>query len=80
MDQQKAFEQAVNDADLPNFDPNFQEAYERLQRESRANIQHTWRQQGPHLVCTSCPHQHAQWVGMDKKLVGFTKKGEPILE
>ena len=42
-------------------------------------IGHQWRQQGPYLVCTSCPVKHTVWIGTDRQLVGFNKKGEPLL-
>jgi hypothetical protein len=76
---QKAFEQAIRDANLPNF-PDFNETKARLEEAAKANIQHTWRQRGPQLFCSSCPHEHAQWIGIRKKLVGFNDKGAPIIE
>jgi len=41
---------------------------------------HEWRQQGPYIICKSCDLEHALHIGMNKILVGFTKKGKPILE
>ena len=41
---------------------------------------HTWRQQGPYLVCKSCELQHAVFIGPDKIMVGTDKKGQPILK
>ena len=41
---------------------------------------HDWRQQGPYLVCKSCEIQHAVHIGMQKILVGFNEKGQPILK
>jgi hypothetical protein len=41
---------------------------------------HTYRQNGPYLVCKSCELQHAVWVGIDKIMVGQNEKGEPILK
>ena len=41
---------------------------------------HTWRQQGPYLVCKSCDLQHAVFIGMDKVMVGTDKEGQPILK
>lgn len=76
---QESFKKAVQDANLPKFD--FDKAYQNLQEETKkaSSLQHTWRQQGPELICTSCPHPHSQWVGMDKKLTGFDSEGKPIL-
>lgn len=76
----KGFEDAVKNANLPQFD--FDKAYDRLQEavKASASIQHTWRQQGPYLICTSCQHEHAQWIGTQKKLTGFDQKGVPIIE
>jgi hypothetical protein len=44
------------------------------------NEHHEWRQQGPYLVCKSCDLEHAQWVGMNKELIGINDKGQPILK
>jgi hypothetical protein len=41
---------------------------------------HSYRQQGPYLVCKSCEVQHAIWIGIDKVLVGFDEKDQPILK
>lgn len=41
---------------------------------------HLYRQRGPYLVCTSCEVQHAVWIGVDKILVGFNEKNEPIIQ
>lgn len=38
---------------------------------------HQWRQQGPYLVCKSCPVRHSIYIGVDKRLVGFTEDGQP---
>lgn len=40
---------------------------------------HDWRQQGPYLVCKGCEIEHAQYVGMNKVLVGVREDGTPIL-
>lgn len=41
---------------------------------------HTWRQEGPYVVCRSCEVEHAMWVGMDKIMVGLSDDGKPILK
>jgi hypothetical protein len=41
---------------------------------------HNWIQQGPYLVCQSCPIRHATWVGIDRILTGFDENGVPILK
>lgn len=41
---------------------------------------HTWRQQGPYIVCKSCELDHAIYIGVNKRLIGFTDKGEPIVQ
>lgn len=41
---------------------------------------HDWRQQGPYIICKSCEIQHAIFIGMDKVLMGFDKKGKPIIK
>lgn len=40
----------------------------------------TFRQRGPYIVCTSCEIQHANWIGMDRIMVGEDEKGKPILK
>lgn len=40
---------------------------------------HEWRQRGPYLVCVSCELQHAVYIGMEKRLVGFDQ-GRPIIK
>lgn len=39
-----------------------------------------YRQQGPYLICYSCPLQHAVWIGMNKMMIGISKDGMPILK
>lgn len=41
---------------------------------------HRWVQQGPFLVCKSCPVTHSTHIGIDKRLVGYDEDGEPIIE
>jgi hypothetical protein len=41
---------------------------------------HGWIQQGPYLVCQSCPLKHATWIGIDRILTGFDENGVPILK
>lgn len=77
-EQNEAFKEAIRDANLPEID--YDKDYQRLQEAVRIPVSHTWRQQGPALVCFSCPYQHSQYIGMDKILVGFDKEGAPILE
>ena len=79
MENRESFEDAVKNADLPQFD--FDEASERLKEAVKANIQHTPRQQGPHIVCVSCPHFHTLvYIGPLKNFKGIGKDGEYILE
>jgi len=40
---------------------------------------HQWVQQGPYLVCKSCPVEHAIYIGMTNRLVGF-KNGRPVIK
>lgn len=39
-----------------------------------------FRQRGPFLVCTSCEIQHANWIGMDKIMVGEDENGKPVFK
>jgi hypothetical protein len=41
---------------------------------------HTWRQEGPYLVCRGCELHHAVWVGMEQLMVGEDNEGKPILK
>lgn len=41
---------------------------------------HEWKQQGPFLICKGCELDHSLYIGIDKKLEGFDKKGSPILK
>jgi hypothetical protein len=75
----KAFEDAVRNANLPKFD--FDEAYDRLKEAAKANVHHVPRQQGPEIICVSCPHSHSiAWIGTRKKMVGIDAEGNPIIE
>lgn len=75
----ESYEKVLKDAKLPKFDVDA--VYDRLQEQVQKNqfVKHSWRQQGPELICISCHYKHGFWVGMDKQLVGFDDKGEPIL-
>lgn len=73
------FKEVLRDAGLPEF-PDADKVYEELKAKERQSVQHSWKQQGPELVCTSCPSNHAQWVGADKRLTGFNQRGEPQFE
>lgn len=78
---QKAFKEAVENANLPNFDEKLDKAYERLQEQSRSNIQHTPRQQGPYIVCVSCHYTHTiMYVKPPGKMVGIDEGGMPIIK
>lgn len=39
-----------------------------------------YKQRGPYLVCVSCELQHAQFIGMDKIMIGEDEHGKPILK
>ncbi len=41
---------------------------------------HRWLQQGPFLICKSCPIEHSIFIGVNKRLVGYTDDNEPILK
>jgi hypothetical protein len=41
---------------------------------------HSWRQQGPYLVCKACDLEHATWIGMSKIMIGTKEDGQPILK
>lgn len=44
------------------------------------NKNHTWRQQGPYLVCKSCEIEHASYIGMERLMTGVQDDGTPILK
>lgn len=41
---------------------------------------HSWRQQGPYLVCKSCEIEHSAFIGINKIMVGLNEEGQPILK
>lgn len=41
---------------------------------------HTWQQQGPDLICTSCPAHHGIRVGVHKRFKGFDINGNMVIE
>lgn len=41
---------------------------------------HEWIQQGPNLVCKSCESPHGIRIGVHKRLVGFDKDNNMIIE
>ena len=41
---------------------------------------HDWVQQGPHIVCRSCESPHGFRIGTNKRLKGFDKEGNMIIE
>ena len=41
---------------------------------------HSWRQQGPYIICKTCPIEHALFIGMDHQLIGLNDDGSPILK
>lgn len=41
---------------------------------------HTYRQEGPYLICKTCELHHAVFIGMDKFMVGEDEKGNPIIK
>lgn len=47
--------------------------------EFKPKANHSFKQQGPYLVCKSCEVTHSVWVGIEKILVGFNE-GKPILK
>jgi hypothetical protein len=67
-------EEITTDAEVETLDfnkPNF--IFEPKQH-------HEWRQQGPYLICKSCDIDHAQYLGMEKIMVGLNEDGTPILK
>lgn len=59
------------------------EQYEEIRKEAREKvlrINHTWRQKGFWLICKTCDHQHATWLGKDKVMIGEDDDGNPIIE
>lgn len=73
------FKEVLKNAQLPEF-PDPDKVYEELKAKERQPVQHSWKQQGPELICTSCPYNHSQWVGPSKRLTGFDSEGRPTLE
>ena len=55
---------------------------EEMRNEARekAKQTHNWVQRGIWLVCTSCEFEHGHCIGVNKRLKGIDKEGNPILE
>lgn len=75
----EAFKETLRNAGLPEF-PDLNEVKQTLDAKARQPVQHSWHQEGPALVCDSCPYRHSQWVGSDKRLSGFDSEGRPTLQ
>lgn len=71
--------EAILNANPAQF-PNLSEINQNLQAQARIVRQHSWHQQGPEIVCTSCNHHHSQWLGPLKKLTGLDDNGNPKVE
>lgn len=41
---------------------------------------HSYRQEGPFLVCRTCELKHSIFIGMEKIMVGEQEDGTPILQ
>lgn len=59
--------------------------YEPLHHEIELNpkvglVGHGWTQQGPMLICRTCPYEHSQFVPPNLIYKGLDAKGLPILE
>ena len=54
--------------------------FEKPDFEFKPETHHPYKQQGPYLVCRSCAITHSVWIGIEKVLVGFSEKGEPIIK
>ena len=50
-------------------------AHEKAKRAS-----HAWKQRGAWIVCRTCDFEHGFRVQANKRLVGITSDGNPILE
>ena len=62
-------------------DPELQEkvSYHNLS-EPYVKSEHEWVQQGPELICRSCPAHHGIRIGVSKRLKGFDKEGNMLIE
>lgn len=54
--------------------------FEKPDFEFKPEANHPFRQQGPYLICRGCKITHAVWIGIEKVLVGFDKRGQPIIK
>lgn len=41
---------------------------------------HTYRQEGPYLVCRSCELHHAVFIGIENIMMGEDEDGNPIVK
>ena len=73
----------------PNYQPNKEKepeleipeniAFHQIS-EPYTKQEHVWIQKGPDILCTSCPAPHGVRVGVHKRLTGFDKRGNMIIE
>lgn len=76
---QEAISDAIRNANPAVF-PDLTDAHEALQAAARRNLSHTPRQQGPVIVCVSCPHQHTlMWIGVGRRLTGLNPDGSYVI-
>lgn len=78
-DPNEPLKEAIKNAAPAQF-PDFTEVNEALKEAARHPVAHLWRQRGPEIYCSSCQHQHSQWIGVDRQLVGIDERGRPIIE
>lgn len=43
------------------------------------NSKHTWKQRGVYVICKTCEHEHALYIGTNQLLVGLNDDGTPKL-
>jgi hypothetical protein len=74
-------EKKNNEDGIEGLGENFEIDLSTLKSQTKEDLAgHNWIQQGPYLVCQSCPLKHATWIGIDRVLTGFDENGVPILK
>jgi len=71
----------TNEEESKELEPESEEYdFTKPQYEFKPNEHHEWKQQGPYAICHSCELIHAQFIGMDKFLVGLDEQGRPLFK
>lgn len=71
-----------NETQPESFEQKTWDIKSRLKEIAEANARkgHQWRQRGTQLICRSCLSEHATFIPVGIRLVGFDERGRPRFE